>query len=181
MNTVKCKNCGIIRTIEQAEDESKNNRAKDKNSTTSYGWDLRYKDEGISFCPQCNKLNHEHENQLKNIETTNHHMKVNILGADYDFVVDKAENDPKLIDNMGYCDNSIKYIGIKDKTEYALNDVLANKDFNVHLKETKRHEIIHAFFSECGLTDYNENEQLVDWIAIQFPKIVEVFQKANAL
>lgn len=38
------------------------------------------------------------------------------------------------------------------------------------------------FFAESGLrsnSDFAENEELVDWIAIQFPKIAKVFSDLN--
>lgn len=44
-----------------------------------------------------------------------------------------------------------------------------------------RHELIHAFFCEAGLDDYSSNEQLVDWIAIQSPKIFKIFQELEIL
>lgn len=43
-----------------------------------------------------------------------------------------------------------------------------------------RHELIHAFIYESGLSNENkwaENEELVDWIAIQFPKLKKCFEK----
>lgn len=42
--------------------------------------------------------------------------------------------------------------------------------------ESLRHEIIHAFLEESGLDNYSEDEELVQWLAIQFPKILEVLQ-----
>lgn len=36
-----------------------------------------------------------------------------------------------------------------------------------------RHEIIHAYFYEAGLSDYCHDEKLVDWIAIQLPKMAK--------
>ena len=56
-------------------------------------------------------------------------------------------------------------------------------------KKTLRHELIHAFLAESGLsanalsnyTSWAENEEMVDWIAIQFPKILEVFKEADCL
>lgn len=56
-------------------------------------------------------------------------------------------------------------------------------------KKTLRHELIHAFLVESGLsanalsnyTSWAENEEMVDWIAIQFPKILNVFKEADCL
>lgn len=40
----------------------------------------------------------------------------------------------------------------------------------------------HAFLYECGLNDSSDwarNEELIDWLAIQFPKIQALFEKAG--
>ena len=51
-----------------------------------------------------------------------------------------------------------------------------------------RHEIIHAFLFESGLEcnslkTYNwaENEEMVDWFAIQSPKIFILYKELNIL
>lgn len=38
-------------------------------------------------------------------------------------------------------------------------------------KEVVRHEVIHAFLSENGLDDYSRDEKIVQWFAMQLPKI----------
>lgn len=46
------------------------------------------------------------------------------------------------------------------------------------------HEIVHAFFFESGLggeSDYAQNEELVDWIARQGPKLYRAWAEAGAL
>jgi len=53
-------------------------------------------------------------------------------------------------------------------------------------RATIRHEIIHAFLFESGLGfnfEHNERGQeelMVDWIAMQYPKIKAAFEKAGA-
>lgn len=55
-------------------------------------------------------------------------------------------------------------------------------------KKTIRHEIIHAFLNESGLTDcalqprgsWARNEEMVDWFAIQGPKIVQAWSIGEA-
>ncbi len=50
--------------------------------------------------------------------------------------------------------------------------------------KNKRHEIIHAFLFESGLAENSEwaqNEEMVDFFAIQFPKLMEVFKNADAI
>lgn len=105
--------------------------------------------------------------------------KIKILGTTY--TIKKSDRkDPKMLGNDGYCDNSskeivlLKGLSIKqdircvDKPEKYANSVL-------------RHEIIHAFFSESGMSDYCHNELLVDWIAVQFPKMFQVFNELDIL
>lgn len=55
-------------------------------------------------------------------------------------------------------------------------------------KRVLRHEIIHAFFNESGLSDdsnnvtaWAKNEEMVDWFAIQSPKVFKVFQELDIL
>jgi hypothetical protein len=53
---------------------------------------------------------------------------------------------------------------------------------------TIRHEIIHAYLAESGLSgssvgvnSWAMNEEMVDWFAIQFPKILETFEKLGCV
>lgn len=66
----------------------------------------------------------------------------------------------------------------------ADKDVMAVENIEEFKKKVLRHEIIHAFFGESGLrscSEYAEDEELVDWIAIQFPKILKAFEQVGAL
>lgn len=58
----------------------------------------------------------------------------------------------------------------------------------VYSKKTLRHEITHAFLFESGLEDnsneadaWARNEEMVDWIAFQGPKIYAAWQEAGAI
>ena len=63
------------------------------------------------------------------------------------------------------------------------------KEQEIYRKKTLRHEIIHAFLNESGLSDssnqfdgeWAKNEEMVDWFAIQAPKIFSAFKKMNIL
>jgi hypothetical protein len=46
-----------------------------------------------------------------------------------------------------------------------------------------RHELIHAFLFESGLDccSWADKEEIVDWIAIQFPKLQNVFEQINVV
>lgn len=61
-------------------------------------------------------------------------------------------------------------------------------DFDCLMKKQLRHEIIHAFLYESGLgpnfehyKQFGHEETIVDWFAIQYPKIEETFKSVSAL
>ena len=58
---------------------------------------------------------------------------------------------------------------------------IRRKKYDEFIKKVKRHEIIHAYFHESGLKTYAENEELVDWMAWQFPKLLATFKEIDAL
>ena len=112
---------------------------------------------------------------------------VNILGTKYTLRKVNLGVD-EYIDSKGlggYCNGVAKEIVILNlKTLPDLanepNEVLKRQE-----RETIRHEIIHAFLNESGLgwntlpidKAWAKNEEMVDWIAIQFPKILKVFKE----
>lgn len=109
--------------------------------------------------------------------------KVLILGEVYEVLVRSAEEDPKLEQCIGYCEQYSKKIVISDMAD-ANKDVMAVENIEEFKKKVLRHEIIHAFFGESGLrscSEYAEDEELIDWMAIQFPKILKAFEKVGAL
>lgn len=114
-------------------------------------------------------------------------MKVNILGTDYEIVSGSREQYPRLKVADGYTDTSIKQIVILDFNTLEKDD--ANiKDFLTLTKKVTRHEIIHAFFYESGLwvnsndvEQWAMNEEMIDWLAIQFPKIYKAFKDADCI
>lgn len=106
---------------------------------------------------------------------------VDILGTRYNIKsVDRNTDDKRLEGANAYCDYYAKEIvAIKyEETEESFKDIPA---FN---RKTLRHEIVHAFLAESGLRrscSWAENEEVVDWIAIQFPKMLKAFNEANAI
>lgn len=107
-------------------------------------------------------------------------MKISILGAEYALIERKRHKDPQLSDKDGYCDDSVKEI----VTARLEPEPDSKKDLNAVRQKILRHEIVHAFLCESGLScnsDWAENEELVDWIAIQGPKFIKVWQEAGAL
>lgn len=105
-------------------------------------------------------------------------MKANILGTTYKIKRKNLKNS----NTDGWCDNTSKTIVIR-KDNY--NNV---GNFEYLMKKQLRHEIIHAYLSESGLqsnfencTQWGHNETMVDWIAIQFPKIYKTYEELNIL
>ena len=110
-------------------------------------------------------------------------MTVNILGTDYEVVIQTEEENPKLSDANGLCELYSHKIVIRD-IEKIKEEPNCFENIEDYQKKVVRHEVIHAFFAESGLrgnSDYAENEELVDWIAIQIPKIVKVMTTLNIL
>lgn len=108
-------------------------------------------------------------------------MEIKVLGTSYEIISVEETNDnlekyPLLKENSGYTDITTKQIYIlKYKTT---EDTFIKLD--VLYKKTLRHELVHAFLYESGLfnntnSDWAKNEEVVDWIAIQFEKMLKVF------
>ena len=93
-----------------------------------------------------------------------------------------AKEDSFLNTCDGYCDKTTKRIVVK--AEDNANEL---GNYDVYLKKIKRHEIIHAFLFESGLHEnfkheaWGHEETMIDWIAIQFPKLTAAFKAADCL
>lgn len=98
--------------------------------------------------------------------------KIDVLGTEYEIIVQTSADNPKLEDANGLCEFWSKQLIIDiAKPERTTYDNL--EAFN---KKVLRHEIVHAFLGESGLKEYMSDETLVDWIAVQFPKMLKVFE-----
>ena len=110
-------------------------------------------------------------------------MKVNVLGAEYEIVQGNEQDFPYLEQVDGFCDTSIKRIVVRDCKSDEKNPS-ALSDLEEYKKKVTRHELIHAFLYECGLSvnsDWATNEEMTDFFAIQFPKIKEIFEKLKII
>ena len=89
----------------------------------------------------------------------------------------------------GYCDNNTKEIvilNLRSTPDWAeaQEEVIQRME-----KCTIRHELVHAFLNESGLQwnsfapdkAWAKNEEMVDWFAIQFPKMYEAFRLAGGI
>ncbi len=114
--------------------------------------------------------------------------KVKILGVTYSVHFVSCQSDTELSGKFGYTAVKDRKIVIGDLNTYDewKNESKAAKDRQ--RSETVRHEIIHAFLYESGLwgssksTDnWAMDEEMVDWIAIQMPKIVAVCKELESI
>lgn len=112
--------------------------------------------------------------------------KVNILGTEYSIYF-RNEKDDELLNGKyrdGYTDHSAHEIIVCNK-----KDDCELRDYENWKKAVLRHELIHAFLFESGLDSssiahygaWATNEEMVDWFAIQSPKIYKVFAELNIL
>lgn len=101
-------------------------------------------------------------------------FKVNILGSDWGVLFRNEEEDKKLENCDGYCDHTIRKIVVDnwEKNDYTLENI------KKHINDTFRHEAVHAFLNESGLMhcSWARNEETVDWIALQMPKMVKAMK-----
>ena len=99
-----------------------------------------------------------------------------ILGTEYDLITD--DETLTEIHSDGECLLYSKIIRIRPVSD-MLDDSASYIDKKKRYNETLRHEIVHAFFNECALDHYGRDEELVEWIAVQFPKMLKVFQELS--
>ena len=109
---------------------------------------------------------------------------IDILGQTYLIKETTEQETPGIKGLWGFCDSSIHCIFIDRTIDSTDPRNIANLDR--HFNKVLRHEVVHAFLDESGLMDsarFDDEhfEQMVDWIAIQFPKLVQVYQKLDIL
>lgn len=111
---------------------------------------------------------------------------INILGSEWTVRYANSANDRTFANDRecgGYMDPSTNTIVMSDESELRMNPYHAEDLENI-AKKSLRHELIHAFLYECGLCENSGwacNEEFVDWLAIQFEKLIWVFDQAGAL
>lgn len=114
---------------------------------------------------------------------------VNILGTAYHVeTVEKFDDDA---DNLtgGFTDPDLRVIKLRDLTKIDEWSGESEEKVAAREKEIFRHEIVHAYLNESGLKfnsgvtgdAWARNEEMVDWIAIQGPKIMETWKEAGCL
>lgn len=109
-----------------------------------------------------------------------------ILGTRYSII----RKEFKKMDNLcGYTCSHLRQIcvGLMDTYPSCVGE--PRELIDASEKETLRHEIIHAFLNESGLKScagsynraWSRNEEMIDFFAIQSPKIFRTFQELDIL
>lgn len=100
------------------------------------------------------------------------YQKCYILGTPYEVVSEEeVKKTCKLEDNDGLAELYSKQLVVNLS---HMNEPTSFDNIDAYYKKVLRHEMIHAFFHECGLTDYCSNEELVDFLALQLDKMWEI-------
>ena len=114
-------------------------------------------------------------------------MTVNVLGTEYSIELLTKGQDEYLKQVDGYCDKTSKRIVVREQDESDKKDVGVIDNYDVYLRTVLRHEILHAFLFESGLRnnfshpEWGHYETMIDWVAVQFPKILEAFKQVDCL
>ena len=90
----------------------------------------------------------------------------------------------------GFCTPIARRIVLKNEEFQYFPEDFTEKDKIRALNKTLRHETVHAFLYESGLNrntfsdagkPWATNEEMVDWFAIQGPKIMELWSSIGCL
>lgn len=109
-------------------------------------------------------------------------MKIDVMGVSYEIAERSEADDYRLTEANAYCDWTARLIVIEKDPEGDLNCMA---EFS---KKLLRHEIVHAFLLESGLSEsslpfesWAVNEEMVDWFARIGPRIYAAWQTAGAV
>lgn len=111
---------------------------------------------------------------------------VNILGSEW--TVKTVPDDPAFEKCQGYANDAAREIIVEavkmsdDPLDFDM------KSSYIDQQRVIRHEIVHAYLSECGLASCSSstdswatNEEMVDWFARMSPKIFKTYKELKVL
>lgn len=105
-------------------------------------------------------------------------MHIDILGTPYNIKFQTSNENVKLdtLDANGLAELYSKELIIRTGYE---DDPNSFKNITEFREKVLRHEVLHAFFHECGLDCYGDDKTLVNFLALQFPKMQAIMEKAK--
>lgn len=118
-------------------------------------------------------------------------MKISVLGTEYTVTKKTYQKEPYFKDNScyGYSDALLHEIVIGDVLTFPGWENEQKERALIQEQYTLRHEIVHSFLDESGLQSssvtldgaWARNEEMVDWIAWNGPKIMKAWIEAGAV
>lgn len=103
-------------------------------------------------------------------------MIIDVLGQPYKVLYRQRDDDPLLAEWSGYTDRTSKEIVVCCMKRTTQTDV---DNLDTLMAEALRHEIVHVFLFESGLEEYGRDEVIVQWIAMQLPKINKAIKQTE--
>ena len=118
-------------------------------------------------------------------------MEINVLGTKYEIIIRNYDELEIFKDKgwEGYTDAISKKIVVGNIHTFPGYEKETADYCGECIKETMRHEIVHAFLNESGLQvcscvpkdGWARNEEMIDWISLQFPKMLEAMKAAGCI
>lgn len=109
--------------------------------------------------------------------------EIDILGTTWLINFRSEEEESDLQNNCGFADDCEKIITVAKRSKPLEELAVSIYGQKINQQRTLRHELIHAYLSECGLGDsststeaWATNEEMVDWFARMSPKIFGTYK-----
>ncbi len=122
---------------------------------------------------------------MKCTESSLNNFKLTVLGSEWTIILTKD------VGNILGMEADDEWDGLTSKATHQIiirpsivdDCVMNKKGAQTYLAQTLRHEILHAYLFESGLDwssrdieSWATNEEMIDWIALQFPKILDTYR-----
>lgn len=114
-----------------------------------------------------------------------------ILGTEYKIIFKSYNEEPEFGNGncAAFCNSITKVILVCIIESEPGYTKCSEEHLSALYREIIRHEIIHAFLYESGLANESHSsshswatdEEIIDWFAIQFPKIKKVYEKLDLI
>lgn len=101
---------------------------------------------------------------------------ISVLGTEY-----TIQHDLQSEMSDGDCGFYDKKIRIRPLENMLDSEESTIEERELRKQEVVRHEVIHAFLFESGRSEWARDEDLVDFLAIQSPKLFDIFQELEIL